>query len=61
MTEIVPRWEWRWFGRGLGPAESRLQALTPIGVQESDETYLLSGAGQKKEASMAAAFSMRAG
>ena len=45
MTEIVPRWEWRWFGRRLGPAESRLQALTPIGVQESDETYLLSGAG----------------
>ena len=45
MTEIVPRWEWRWFGRRLGPAESRLAALTPVGVQESDETYLLSGAG----------------
>ncbi len=45
MTEIVPRWEWRWFGHRLGPAESRLAALTPIGVQESDETYLLSGAG----------------
>ena len=45
MTEIVPRWEWRWFGRRLGPAESRLAALTPIGVQQSDETYLLSGDG----------------
>jgi exopolyphosphatase/guanosine-5'-triphosphate,3'-diphosphate pyrophosphatase len=45
MTEIVPRWEWRWFGRRLGPAESRLAALIPVGVQESDETYLLSGAG----------------
>ena len=45
MTEIVPRWEWRWFGRRLGLAESRLAALTPSGVQESDETYLLSGAG----------------
>jgi exopolyphosphatase/guanosine-5'-triphosphate,3'-diphosphate pyrophosphatase len=45
MTEIVPRWEWRWFGHRLGPAESRLAALTPSGVQESDETYLLSGAG----------------
>ena len=45
MPEIVPRWEWRWFGRHLGPAESRLAALTPSAVQESRETYLLSGAG----------------
>ena len=45
MTGIVPRWEWRWFGSRLGPAESKLAALTPVGVQESSETYLLSGAG----------------
>ncbi len=45
MPEIVPRWEWRWFGRRFGPAESRLAALAPGAVQESSETYLLSGAG----------------
>ncbi len=45
MSEIKPRWEWRWFGRRFGPAESRLAALTPGAVQESSETYLLSGAG----------------
>ena len=45
MAVIVPRWEWRWFGPRLGPAESKLAAMTPVGVQESDETYLLSGAG----------------
>jgi exopolyphosphatase/guanosine-5'-triphosphate,3'-diphosphate pyrophosphatase len=45
MTEIVPRWEWRWFGHRFGPAESRLATLTPGAVQESSETYLLSGTG----------------
>lgn len=45
MPEIVPRWEWRWFGRRFGPAESLLATLTPGAVQESSETYLLSGAG----------------
>jgi exopolyphosphatase/guanosine-5'-triphosphate,3'-diphosphate pyrophosphatase len=45
MNEITPRWEWRSFGRRFGEAESRLAALTPTGVQESDEVYLLSGAG----------------
>ena len=45
MTEIVPRWEWRWFGHRFGPAESRLAALTPGAVQQSSETYLLSGEG----------------
>jgi len=45
MPEIVPRWEWRWFGRRFGPAESRLAGLTPGAVQASSETYLLSGAG----------------
>jgi len=45
MAEIAPRWEWRSFGRHFGEAEKRLSALTPGGVQESDEVYLLSGAG----------------
>lgn len=45
MTEIVPRWEWRSFGRRFGAAEARLAELAPLGVQESDEIYLLSGSG----------------
>lgn len=46
MTEIRPRWEWRSFGRRFGVAEERLARLAPSGVQESDEIYLLSGAGE---------------
>jgi exopolyphosphatase / guanosine-5'-triphosphate,3'-diphosphate pyrophosphatase len=46
MTEITPRWEWRSFGRRFGEAEGRLTRLTPSGVQESDEIYLLSGSGE---------------
>ena len=42
---ITPRWEWRSFGARFGEAEKRLAALPPSGVQESDELYLLSGAG----------------
>ena len=45
MSEITPRWEWRSFGPRFGKAEKRLAALTPGGVQESDEVYLLSGTG----------------
>ena len=45
MDKITPRWEWRSFGRFFGVAEARLAALTPEAVQESDEVYLLSGAG----------------
>jgi exopolyphosphatase / guanosine-5'-triphosphate,3'-diphosphate pyrophosphatase len=45
MGEITPRWEWRAFGRRFGEAEARLKALTPEGMQESDETYLLAGTG----------------
>ena len=46
MAEIKPRWEWRCFGRRFGGAEARLSQLTPSGVQESDEIYLLSGVGE---------------
>jgi exopolyphosphatase/guanosine-5'-triphosphate,3'-diphosphate pyrophosphatase len=45
MDKITPRWEWRTFGQHFGGAEARLAALTSEGVQESDEVYLLSGAG----------------
>ena len=45
MAEIRPRWEWRAFGQRFGNAEARLAKLAPGGVQESDEVYLLSGAG----------------
>jgi exopolyphosphatase/guanosine-5'-triphosphate,3'-diphosphate pyrophosphatase len=46
MTEITPRWEWRSFGPRFGEAEGRLARLAPSGVQESDEIYLLSRAGE---------------
>jgi exopolyphosphatase/guanosine-5'-triphosphate,3'-diphosphate pyrophosphatase len=42
---IIPRWEWRSFGRQFGQADSRLAALSPLSIQESDELYLLSSAG----------------
>ncbi len=45
MTEIKPRWEWRSFGRHFAGAEDRLARLTPSGVQESDEIYLLTRGG----------------
>ena len=45
MAEIKPRWEWRSFGERFGPAEAHIAKLAPTGVQESDELYLLSGAG----------------
>ena len=45
MPGIVPRWEWRTFGSRFGVAEDRFAALTPSGVQESDEVYLVGGAG----------------
>jgi exopolyphosphatase / guanosine-5'-triphosphate,3'-diphosphate pyrophosphatase len=45
MDTIIPRWEWRTFGPSFGPAEAGFAALEPTGVQESDELYLLSAAG----------------
>ena len=39
---IVPRWEWRSFGDSFGPAEDRLDAMSPERVETSDEVYLLS-------------------
>jgi exopolyphosphatase/guanosine-5'-triphosphate,3'-diphosphate pyrophosphatase len=45
MAEIKPRWEWRSFGRDFGPAEAQIAWLTPSAAQDSDELYLLCGAG----------------
>jgi exopolyphosphatase/guanosine-5'-triphosphate,3'-diphosphate pyrophosphatase len=45
MSEIVSRWEWRSLGRSFPIAEEHLSRLTPSGVQETDEIYLLSSSG----------------
>jgi exopolyphosphatase/guanosine-5'-triphosphate,3'-diphosphate pyrophosphatase len=45
VAGIIPRWEWRVFGRGFRPAEDVFAALTPGRVEEGDEVYLLSAAG----------------
>ncbi|HET9497815.1 MAG TPA: Ppx/GppA family phosphatase, partial [Candidatus Limnocylindria bacterium] len=45
MATIIPRWEWRSFGSRFGAADVVFRVLTPTGIQESDELYLLSGAG----------------
>jgi exopolyphosphatase/guanosine-5'-triphosphate,3'-diphosphate pyrophosphatase len=45
VAGIIPRWEWRVFGRGSGPAKDAFAALTPVRVEEGDELYLLSAAG----------------
>ena len=45
MAAIIPRWEWRTFGTRFGAAEDHFAGLSPGGIQESDELYLLSGAG----------------
>ena len=36
------RWEWRTFGDFFGRADEAFAALTPTGIQESDEQYFLS-------------------
>jgi exopolyphosphatase/guanosine-5'-triphosphate,3'-diphosphate pyrophosphatase len=45
MVNVVPRWEWRAFGQCFGSAERLLGNLTPNGLEESDEVYLLTSAG----------------
>jgi exopolyphosphatase / guanosine-5'-triphosphate,3'-diphosphate pyrophosphatase len=47
MENIIPRWEWRTFGESFGEADDRFAALEPGGVQESDEIYFLSPAGDQ--------------
>jgi exopolyphosphatase/guanosine-5'-triphosphate,3'-diphosphate pyrophosphatase len=34
MATIIPRWEWRMFGRRFGIAEKHFAVLTPTGIQE---------------------------
>jgi exopolyphosphatase/guanosine-5'-triphosphate,3'-diphosphate pyrophosphatase len=45
-TVVVPRWEWRTFGRDFGQAENTIEAMEPSGVAESDELYVLSPDGE---------------
>jgi exopolyphosphatase/guanosine-5'-triphosphate,3'-diphosphate pyrophosphatase len=47
MENIIPRWEWRTFGESFGESDQRFAALEPGGVQESDEIYFLSPAGDQ--------------
>jgi exopolyphosphatase/guanosine-5'-triphosphate,3'-diphosphate pyrophosphatase len=44
VTAIVPRWEWRAFGRSFGSAEDALVPISPERTEEGDEIYLVSGA-----------------
>jgi exopolyphosphatase / guanosine-5'-triphosphate,3'-diphosphate pyrophosphatase len=43
VTTIVPRWEWRAFGRSFGAAEDALVPITPERTEEGDEIYVVSG------------------
>ena len=45
MSTIVPRWEWRTFGRHLSKARAGFDRLEPDRVDESDEMYLLPTSG----------------
>ncbi len=45
MAVITARWEWRAFGPRFRTAEAELAKRKSAGVQESDELYFLSGAG----------------
>ena len=45
MGPVIPRWEWRVFGRRFPAAEADFAARTPTGVQDSDELYLLARSG----------------
>ena len=40
-AKLLPRWEWRTFGRDFGAAEEAFGALGVERVEESDEVYLL--------------------
>ena len=40
MAEIVPRWEWRAFARGVPRADAAFNVMAPASVEESDELYL---------------------
>jgi len=43
VTTIVPRWEWRAFGRSFGAAEDALVPIIPERTEEGDEIYLVAG------------------
>jgi exopolyphosphatase/guanosine-5'-triphosphate,3'-diphosphate pyrophosphatase len=45
MATIIPRWEWRTFGRRFPAADAVFDASQPSATVESDETYFLSPSG----------------
>ena len=47
MEKIIPRWEWRTFGESFGEADGRFAAMKTDAIQESDEVYFLSPAGEQ--------------
>ena len=40
--KIIPRWEWRTFGKAFGAAEAKIQAQPQGSVKKSMEKYILS-------------------
>jgi len=42
MPEIIPRWEWRTFGKEFGEAESNIKKHKEGGFKKSEEKYILS-------------------
>jgi len=42
MEKIIPRWEWRTFGKDLGDGEKNIAAHPVEKVRESKEVYILS-------------------
>jgi exopolyphosphatase/guanosine-5'-triphosphate,3'-diphosphate pyrophosphatase len=47
LDGFIPRWEWRTFGSFFGEADERFAEMTPEKIQDSDEVYLVSSAGDK--------------
>jgi hypothetical protein len=45
MAEVVPRWEWRTFAGAVPRADAVFDALTPVSVEESDESTCWRAAG----------------
>jgi exopolyphosphatase / guanosine-5'-triphosphate,3'-diphosphate pyrophosphatase len=48
MAEIIPRWEWRTFGKvGFGESEDLIRARSQAQVRKSGEVYILSTQSMK--------------
>ena len=42
MGEIIPRWEWRTFGKEFGVGEERIKKYEQVLFKKSSEKYILS-------------------